>query len=276
MMTMSGLCAAQRRRGVQGNRRNMSAEDQPYQLSDHLYVVYAEFPHAHSGNVYLITGDRPALIDCGSELAVPRIVSNLAQLGLDPGDIHQIVATHADYDHIQGFHGLQRANPDLCLRIHRADLPVVREADAYQTASYIYDRPFIQLDDRCLLPFDPGDVIAVGSTSLEVMSTPGHTEGSVCLLGEIDGRNVLFAGDTVGGAMRSLDGASIEVWAAAARAWAESLRSLSDREFDWVLNGHEPPAGLPITRERFERMVRRFGTMLNPWFSLGERESVNS
>lgn len=252
----------------------MSVLDRPYQLSDHLYVVFAEFPHVDSGNVYLVTGGRPTLIDCGSDYAVSRIISNLAQLGLAPGDIGQVVATHADYDHVQGFHGLQLVNPGIFLRIHRADLPVVREADAYQTASYVYDRPFIEIDDRCLLPFDPGDVIPVGDTSLEVISTPGHTEGSVCLQGEVDGRSVLFAGDTVGGAMRSLEGGSIEAWAEAARAWKESLRSLSDREFDWVLNGHEPPQGLPITRERYDRMVRRFGMMMNPWFSLGEREPV--
>ena len=108
--------------------------------------------------------------------------------------------------------------------------------------------------------------------SLEVIATPGHTEGSICLLGVIDGLRVLFAGDTVGGAMRSIDGASIVVWVEAVRAWTTSLQLLSCHDFDWVLNGHEPTTGLPITRERFDRMVRRFGTMLNPWFSIAERE----
>ncbi len=252
----------------------MSELDRPYQLSSHLYVVYAEFPHVDSGNVYLVTGDQPTLIDCGSEFAVPRIVSNLAQIGLAPTDIGQVIATHADYDHIHGFHSLREMNPNICLRIHRADLPVVHEADAYRTASYVYGRPFIRLDDPCLLPFDPGDMIPAGDTVVEVISTPGHTEGSVCLLGEIDGRKVLFAGDTVGGSMRRLEGATIEAWVEAARSWEASLRTLSGRDFDWVLNGHEPLSGLPIERKQFDLMVHRFGTMLNPWFSLGEREVV--
>jgi glyoxylase-like metal-dependent hydrolase (beta-lactamase superfamily II) len=250
----------------------MDELDSPYRLSHHLYVVYAEFPHVDSGNVYLVTGARPTLIDCGSEHAVSRIVKNLALLGLDPRDIGEVIATHADYDHIQGFHRLQALNPELCLRINRADLPVVREANAYRTASYVYGRPYVQIDEECLVPFVHGDTIAVGDTSLEVIATPGHTEASVCLLGEIDSRGVLFAGDTVGGAMRSIEGASLEAWSEAVRDWTESLGYLSSLEFDWVLNGHEPPASLPITRDRFDRMVRRFGTMLNPWFSLGERE----
>jgi glyoxylase-like metal-dependent hydrolase (beta-lactamase superfamily II) len=246
----------------------------PYRLSDRLYVVYAEHPHVDSGNCYMITGEQPTLIDCGSEAAVPRLIENLARLGLRVEEIAQVIATHADYDHIQGFHGLRARNPRLCLRINRADLPVVREANAYRTASYVYERQYVRLDDACLLPMDPGDVIAAGDTALEVIATPGHTEGSVCLLGAIDGRGVLFAGDTVGGAMRSLEGASIETWVEAAHAWVASLALLSTREFDWVLTGHEPVSSLPITRARFDRMVRRFGTMLNPWFSLGERDSA--
>lgn len=222
--------------------------------------------------MYLVTGARPTLIDCGSEHAVPRIIANLDLLGLALGDITQVIATHADYDHIQGFHGLHDRNPELCLRINRDDLAVVQEANAYRTASYVYGRPYLSLESACLLPMDPGDVIDVGDSSVEVIATPGHTEGSVCLLGGIDGRGVLFAGDTVGGSMRSLEGASVDAWVGAVRAWTESLRLLSSREFDWVLNGHEPVGSLPITRERFDRMVRRFGMMLNPWFSLGERE----
>lgn len=250
----------------------MAALDSPFRLSAHLFVVHAEFPHVDSGNVYVITGSRPTLIDCGSERAVPRIVANLAQLGLAPADIAQVIATHADYDHIQGFHGLRALNPALRLLVNRADLPVVQEANAYRTASYVYGRPYVRVDATCCRPMDPGDTIPVGDTSVEVIATPGHTEGSISLLGEIDGRSVIFAGDTVGGSMRSLEGASLNVWVEAVRTWAESLQTLSGREFDWVLNGHEPVSSLPITRERFERMVRRFGTMLNPWFSISEPE----
>ena len=40
-----------------------------------------------------------------------------------------------------------------------------------------------------------GDVITVGTIPLRVMETPGHSEGSVCLLAE--GEHVIFAGDTL-------------------------------------------------------------------------------
>jgi glyoxylase-like metal-dependent hydrolase (beta-lactamase superfamily II) len=40
-----------------------------------------------------------------------------------------------------------------------------------------------------------GGVIRFGSLRLEVLHTPGHTEGSVCLIAPDDG--ILFSGDTL-------------------------------------------------------------------------------
>jgi hypothetical protein len=61
-------------------------------------------------------------------------------------------------------------------------------------------------------------------------------------LGRIDGRDVLFAGDVVGGAMKSLDGAELQVWAEALADWSRSLDRLACLQFEWLLNGHEPAA----------------------------------
>lgn len=245
---------------------------QPVQLSAHVFILYSEFPHAHSGNVFLVTGEEPALIDCGSDRAVSTLVHNLSQLGLEVADIHRVIATHGDYDHVQGFHGLRQLNPNLRLHIHHEDLRAVQGADMYQTASYVYGRPFERFDPADCVPVDAGDTITAGDSSLTVLHTPGHTEGSICLIGDIDGHGILFAGDTVGGSMRSLDGATTELWVRAVRTWEQSLGRLAELDFDWVLNGHEPWRTLPIDRQRFDRMTAHFGKMLNPWFSLEESE----
>ena len=43
-----------------------------------------------------------------------------------------------------------------------------------------------------------GDELSFGDIRVKVIATPGHTEGSVCLLmGEDEGENVLFSGDTL-------------------------------------------------------------------------------
>lgn len=248
----------------------------PRQLSANLFIVYAEFPHRDSGNVYLITGKHPTLIDCGSRRGAGLLLGNLAHLGLAATDIAQVIATHGDCDHLQGYHELHRLNPDLRIRIHPRDVPLVRENDPYRNANYLYRNVFEPFLPEHCIPIEDGDRIPAGDGELAVIHTPGHTEGSVCLLGEIDGRRVLFAGDTVGGSMRGLLGADVAIWVEAARTWEGSLQRLAALEFDWVLNGHEPEAGLPISRARFDRAVASFGKMLNPWFSIADAEDTEA
>lgn len=245
----------------------------PVQLSPHLFVVYSEFPHRDSGNAYLITGRYPTLIDCGSQGAVPQLVDNLLQADVRVEDLTQVIATHGDYDHIQGYHDLRLQHPALPLRLHRNDWPIVQGSDPYRNASYLYRHPFVPFTAEQCLPLDDAETISSGDTSLTAYHTPGHTEGSVCFQGTIDGHTVLFAGDAVGGAMRSLTGADLRIWAQAAVTWEQSLQRLGELDFDWVLNGHEPAETLPLSRARFDRAVTSFGQMLNPWFSWEEDEA---
>lgn len=248
----------------------MSRLATPRQLSAHLFIVYSEFPHRDSGNVYLITGRIPTLIDCGSSRSAPQLRQNLAHLGIDVRDIAQVIATHGDCDHLQGYHELRRDHPDLQLHLHPADWSLVQNSNPYRNANYLYSNPFEPIAaGQCLSLFD-GQRIAAGDGELSVIHTPGHTEGSVSLYGEINRRNVLFAGDTVGGAMRSLEGADLWIWAQAARTWQQSLQRLAGLEIDWILNGHEPAAGLPLSRGWFNRAVASFGKMMNPWFLLDD------
>jgi glyoxylase-like metal-dependent hydrolase (beta-lactamase superfamily II) len=250
----------------------MSRLAAPLRLSEHLYIVYSEFPHRDSGNVYLLTGRAPTLIDCGSRRSVPHLRHNLEQARIPVRDLVQIIATHGDCDHVQGYHALRLEHPGLPLRIHPRDLPLVQESNPYRNAGYLYRDSFAPLPaDQCL-SLDDGETLAAGDGSLTVHHTPGHTEGSVCLWGEIDGTKVLFAGDTVGGAMRTLDGADLAMWAQAVQTWELSLQRLARLDIDWVLNGHEPVRSLPLTRIQFDRSIASFGKMLSPWFLLDDQD----
>jgi len=242
----------------------------PRQLSDNLFILYAEFPHHDSANVYLIAGKNPVLIDCGSHRSVPGMLRNLAALGMAPRDLAAVIATHGDCDHTQGFHDLQRENPDLRLHLHPVDWPLVQEMNPYRNAAYLYRIAFQPISPELLVPLADGHRIPAGDGELTILHTPGHTEGSVCLWGEIDGRHVLFAGDTVGGSMRSLQGADLAIWAQAAETWRTSLQRIAALEIDWILNGHEPASGLPLRRSWLDRGIATFGQMLNPWFFLQE------
>jgi hydroxyacylglutathione hydrolase len=101
-----------------------------------------------------------------------------------------IVNTHAHYDHIGAVAPLQKryATP---FYLHGADAPLMKRANLYRMLFESRDAvtiPSISHDISSLpSPFE------VGPFSVSWIGTPGHTEGSVCLLVE----NVLFSGDTL-------------------------------------------------------------------------------
>jgi glyoxylase-like metal-dependent hydrolase (beta-lactamase superfamily II) len=90
-----------------------------------------------------------------------------------------IVNTHGHFDHIDGDNLIQKkyAVP-IC--IHELDASFLKRLDNYTLSS-----SDILLKD-C-------DIIKFGNVCLKVMYTPGHTMGSVCLIGE----KVMFSGDTL-------------------------------------------------------------------------------
>jgi len=79
-----------------------------------------------------------------------------------------------------------------------------------------------------------GDIIDLGDRIIEVISTPGHTVGSLCLLDKTN--RILFTGDTVcdWGILLYLD------YSCSPEIFLSSLQKLKDREaeFDYICPGH--------------------------------------
>ena len=90
--------------------------------------------------------------------------------------------------------------------------------------------------------YDEGDVLELAGLTIKVMHTPGHTEGSVCLL--VD--DVIFSGDTLfchSCGRTDLPGGDPD-------AIMRSLGRLKALEGDWrVMPGHNRATTLAIERE---------------------------
>jgi hydroxyacylglutathione hydrolase len=89
-----------------------------------------------------------------------------------------IVNTHGHSDHVSGDVTL-RKRYDVPICIHKSETPV--EVDLNEKQS---PRNVLLKDD---------DVVEFGDAKLKVLHTPGHTLGSICLLGE----TLIFTGDTL-------------------------------------------------------------------------------
>ena len=142
------------------------------------------------------------------------IFREMQGLGVNPRDVARIVITHTHPDHIGGLPDFHKSSEPEVL-VHRAEARFVESIGV---------PPEKILSD--------GDVVNVGSCSLHVIHTPGHSPGSICLYEP--GRKILFSGDTVfayGIGRFDLPGGSI-------RQLASSISRLLRLEVDLLLPGH--------------------------------------
>lgn len=104
-----------------------------------------------------------------------------------------------------------------------------------------------------------GDVFDLGGRRLEVIHTPGHSPGSICLLDKEN--RLLFTGDTVNVSMALTGHDFHEYNASLRRLWAR------ESEFDSICIGHE----LPAMREK--QAIARYISMTDRLMS-GEAAAV--
>lgn len=201
-------------------------------------------------NCYLI-GEAPrcAVVDPGAESE--RIFALVEELGLE---VEGVVLTHGHVDHIAHV-------PHVCERygvgvvVHRADLPYLERPQWPELEALLGARP-------CPPPsgwLEEGTPYAIAGLELDVLHTPGHTPGGVCLI-EPKRREVLV-GDTIfcrGVGRTDLPGGD----------WATLERSIRDKLFtlegDWRLfPGHGPETDL--ASERLENPFVGASARFAPW-----------
>ena len=125
------------------------------------------------------------VVDPGDEIA--DILARLARHHLT---LQQIIVTHAHIDHIGGAAQLKRVTGAPVL-FHPADLPILDMLE--MQAGWLG----IPTPQKVVLDQSAKDGLATGIPGLEaeVIHTPGHTPGSICLL--FPKQELLLAGDTL-------------------------------------------------------------------------------
>jgi hydroxyacylglutathione hydrolase len=132
--------------------------------------------------VYVLLGDRPAVVDAGMRESGPAVHEGLRALGVAPEDVALVLLTHEHADHAGG----AWAFPNALLAAHPLAAAKLRHDDRRATHAHSPREPELELDDRSL--------VHAGGLALRVLHTPGHTSGSMCLYE--DSRGLLFTGDT--------------------------------------------------------------------------------
>lgn len=180
-------------------------------------------------NCYFLQDEKSgllAIIDPGDDWE--RI---LQQVKKAEGEVKYILLTHGHYDHTTAVPDLVKALPGVQVYIH--------QADANGAGSQLFP---LAAQVKDLNNYDEGDTLTLGSLTIEVLHTPGHSKGSVTLkVGD-----VLFTGDTLfcGSCGRTdLRGGSYEEIMA-------SLKRLGELEGDFhVCPGHDRTSTLERERK---------------------------
>jgi glyoxylase-like metal-dependent hydrolase (beta-lactamase superfamily II) len=216
-------------------------------LFDRVYLVgsgYRGFGISHHNDchVYLIDGGSElALIDTGTGLSPELLLANIVADGFDPAMITQIIITHGHGDHVGGAAALTQLPDGAILATSAVIADAVSRGDevslsvAQSRLSGILPENFRLHPVTVQRSLKEGDVITVGRLSLEVLDTPGHADGHICLVMEHDGKRILFAGDLVffGGVVSLLTFADCRL-----SELVTSLRKVRPLEITTLLPGH--------------------------------------
>lgn len=141
-------------------------------------------------NCYILRNSDSAkqclIVDLG--LGAEKLIDFLHRRKLNPV---AAVLTHGHIDHIAGAAQLRAQFPSLNLYIHKLDAPMLTETSrnlsAMMAAPFATEPPDVPVEDKT--------IIQQAGIKLEVLHTPGHTPGGICLYAK--DRGLVFTNDTL-------------------------------------------------------------------------------
>ncbi len=203
----------------------MVKDDRIIELQPNIFRLKGEDTSSHS---YLIRGDyKNVLIDSGVDKNFSKLQKTLLTLGLKIRDIDIVINTHEHFDHI----GANRYFQDYSLiAAHRFAATKITVEDRYVTMYKSGDLNAPSL--KVHLWLESKSRFNLGNYSLNIIHTPGHTSGSICIYEPV--RKILFAGDTVfAGGTLSYIGESGSVG-----DYIDSISHLATRKINELYPGH--------------------------------------
>jgi len=211
-------------------------------ISDRLHAFVWRDTTANNANTYLINGSKKILIDPGHDHLFGNVKDHLSELSITPQDIDLIILTHGHPDHVEAVRAF--SNSRTLVALHETELDFIKTlAPHYGAAMGISNfEPQILLREGELL---------LGDMKFQVIHTPGHSPGSICLYWLQE--KALVTGDVIfyqGIGRTDLPGGN-------GQALKESIRRLSRLEVDHLLPGHgEAVSGRELVKKNFSEVER--------------------
>ena len=178
-------------------------------IADDLYFLKSVLREGTFVGITVVLGrHRIGLVDtCFERTVVDTLFPFIGELGRSLDEIDFVVNTHRDVDHVQG-NKLIKERTKARIAIHELDAEAVEVID-------------IKLKD--------GDSVELGDRKFEVIHTPGHTPGNICLYQKEN--QLLISGDTLCGDRVNLIRMGKEIY-------ISSIKRLLDLDVKLLIQSH--------------------------------------
>jgi glyoxylase-like metal-dependent hydrolase (beta-lactamase superfamily II) len=228
-------------------------------------------------NAYLVQGDSGyLLVDAGwnTDESYAALHKQLAEIGVDIKDISQIVVTHVHPDHYgQAGRLKQLSGADVALHdIEKAFIEsryinmkqFAEQTTEWLTINGVQPEELEEFKnatagiDRYIVPTYPdislhgGETITSGRFSFQVIWTPGHSAGHICLY-EPE-KKILISGDHMLPKITPNVGRQPDTRENTLGDYIKSLESIRHLDVELILPGHEFPFN--TFRPRIEELIR--------------------
>jgi hydroxyacylglutathione hydrolase len=194
-------------------------------LDSDLYAYPWVSMQENNCNSYLIGGDVPVLIDPGHQHLVKNLINQMEKDKNRFEDIRLIIATHVHPDHFEATQTFARAG--VLLALHPEEEKFMKETGGEFYRGFGMEMPEIKVDF-----FLKEGELKLGTKTLQVLHTPGHSPGSISLYWPE--KKALFTGDVVfamGVGRTDFPGGD-------GMLLRDSIEQLARLDAEWLLSGH--------------------------------------
>ena len=160
----------------------------------------------------VVENGRVALVDTGSNDALPNALAALERLGLDVAAVDYVILTHIHLDHAGGAGSMMAAFPNAQLVVHpRGARHMAEPSKLVAGVTAVYGAEYVNLIYGEILPIPAeriieaadGFTVSLAGREFLCIDTPGHARHHICIVDKKSGG--IFTGDMFGLSYREHD-----------------------------------------------------------------------